>query len=462
MELFYYVVFGVLAVLVAGLVLSQGTGSGVAPTSGPLVAQFRKLRFSYVLVYSLMMAGDWLQGPYVYRLYEYYGYTSKDIGRLFIAGFGSSMIFGTIVGSLGDKYGRKTAALTYVVTYAGSCLTKHSRDYAVLMFGRLLGGIATSLLFSAFESWLVAEHFKRGLEEQWIGDIFSKAVFAGNGLVAIAAGFIANFLVENMGLGPVAPFDAAFVFLIIGGVIVYFSWPENYGDSQNRTTLKEQFSLAMQAISSDPSVALLGAMQSLFEASMYTFVFLWTPALSPHNEKIYHGFIFACFMTACMGGSSLASILMNNFKVEKYMKYVFGLSALTFTVPFFCHLFASDKGSGEGITTAGEIQLVFFCVFEVLVGIFWPSMMTMRAHYVPEDLRSTILNFFRIPLNLFVCVILSNVHLVPLSGMFGLCAAFMFIAAACQIRLEKIAGAAAKGGSRANVGYDELPTKDTY
>ena len=47
--------------------------------------------------------GDWLQGPYVYALYEYYGFTVKDIGRLFIAGFGSSMVFGTIVGSLADK-----------------------------------------------------------------------------------------------------------------------------------------------------------------------------------------------------------------------------------------------------------------------------------------------------------------------------------------------------------------------
>ena len=51
----------------------------------------------------LYAAGDWLQGPYVYRLYEYYGYEVGDIGRLFIAGFGSSMVFGTIAGSLADK-----------------------------------------------------------------------------------------------------------------------------------------------------------------------------------------------------------------------------------------------------------------------------------------------------------------------------------------------------------------------
>jgi hypothetical protein len=36
-------------------------------------------------------------------LYQYYGYTTGDIGKLFIAGFGSSMIFGTIVGSLADR-----------------------------------------------------------------------------------------------------------------------------------------------------------------------------------------------------------------------------------------------------------------------------------------------------------------------------------------------------------------------
>ena len=51
----------------------------------------------------MFAAGDWLQGPYVYALYQHYGFGRGDIGRLFIAGFGSSMIFGTIVGSLADK-----------------------------------------------------------------------------------------------------------------------------------------------------------------------------------------------------------------------------------------------------------------------------------------------------------------------------------------------------------------------
>lgn len=51
----------------------------------------------------LRPAGDWLQGPYVYALYQHYGFDRGDIGRLFIAGFGSSMIIGTVIGSLADK-----------------------------------------------------------------------------------------------------------------------------------------------------------------------------------------------------------------------------------------------------------------------------------------------------------------------------------------------------------------------
>lgn len=57
------------------------------------------------------------------------------------------------------RRGRKKAALLYCALYIASCVTKHWGDWYVLMLGRFFGGIATSLLFSVFESWLVAEHF---------------------------------------------------------------------------------------------------------------------------------------------------------------------------------------------------------------------------------------------------------------------------------------------------------------
>jgi len=50
-----------------------------------------------------VVAGDWLQGPHVYALYDSYGMTTHEIEILFVAGFGSSMIVGTVVGSFADK-----------------------------------------------------------------------------------------------------------------------------------------------------------------------------------------------------------------------------------------------------------------------------------------------------------------------------------------------------------------------
>ncbi|XVF12896.1 hypothetical protein REPUB_Repub08aG0159300 [Reevesia pubescens] len=437
MEAFYLMVFGALASLVAALELSK-TNKDRTNTS----SSFDSFKSNYIVVYSLMMAGDWLQGPYVYYLYSQYGFGKGEIGHLFIAGFGSSMLFGTIVGSLADKKGRKRACVTYCITYILSCITKHSPQYKVLLLGRVLGGIATSLLFSAFESWLVAEHNKRGFDQQWLSITFSKAIFLGNGLMAILSGLFGNVLVDNLQLGPVAPFDAASCFLAIGMIIILFSWTENYGDPSESKNLLTQFRGAVAAITADEKITLLGAIQSLFEGSMYTFVFLWTPALSPNDEDIPHGFIFATFMLSSMLGSSIASRLLAHPspRVESYMQIVFMISSASLLLPVITNfLVAPSAVKGGSISFSGCIQLIGFCTFEACVGIFWPSIMKMRSQYIPEEARSTIMNFFRVPLNIFVCIALYNVKALPMTVMFGMCSIFLFVASMLQRRLMVIA-----------------------
>lgn len=197
---------------------------------------------------------------------------------------------------------------------------------------------------------------------------------------------------------------------------------------------------AWNTIKSDQRIASLGAIQSLFEGSMYTFVFLWTPALSPNGEQIPHGFIFALFMLACMIGSSIAARLLLNIEtvpVESYMRGVFAVSAVSLFVPVVLRLFGAGAMATPdgGLTFSGQVLLLGFLVFECCVGVFWPSIMKMRSHYIPEESRSTIMNFFRIPLNLFVCVVLYNVSAFEISTMFTMCAAFLGVAAFLQHRL---------------------------
>merc|ERR1719424_1824780 len=93
---------------------------------------FKKFQVAYLSVWSVCVAADWLQGPYVYALYAAYGFQSHEIAQLFVAGFGASLAFGCVVGSVADRFGRKKCCLAYCVFYIISCMTKHFDNYSIL------------------------------------------------------------------------------------------------------------------------------------------------------------------------------------------------------------------------------------------------------------------------------------------------------------------------------------------
>jgi MFS family permease len=206
-------------------------------------ANFNKFQTLYLTVYLMAMLGDWLQGPHVYALYESYHMSKHEIELLFIAGFGSSLLFGTFVGSFADKYGRRFNCILYGVLYSIGCVTKHFNNFHILMFGRFLAGISTSILYSAFESWLVYEHKQRGFDEESLGNLFANAYF-GNSVVAILAGVVAQFVANYFGY--VAPFDTSLLVLACMTIFMVMNWSENYGDAT--ADLSQSFYTAYQAI----------------------------------------------------------------------------------------------------------------------------------------------------------------------------------------------------------------------
>ncbi|KAI3411982.1 hypothetical protein GPALN_002036 [Globodera pallida] len=388
---------------------------------------FLSFQRTYLAVYCLAVAGDWLQGPHVYALYESYWMTKHQIELLFIAGFGSSLLFGTFIGSIADKFGRKTNCLLYAVLYGVSCVTKHFADFNVLLFGRLMGGIATSILFSAFESWLVFEHRRRALSDQSLKQIFANATLA-NSLIAILAGIVAQTAANAFGF--VAPFDCALVVLTLMALVMAFTWCENYGDE--RAHLPQSFLDAVDTIRKDRRILFLGLVQSLFEGSMYVFVLEWTPALSRASETgtIPHGYIFASFMISVMMGSAIFNLLSQYSRPESFMRFVFFAAALLMGAPV---LFPSSPA----------VIFVAFALFEVCVGIFWPAMGFLRSQYIPEKTRSTTMNFFRVPLNLLVIVILWNNF--QLDTIFKFCVSFLLLATLIQHSIARLTSSPADG-----------------
>eukprot|EP00043_Microstomoeca_roanoka_P017286 m.180132 g.180132 ORF g.180132 m.180132 type:complete len:433 (-) comp16610_c0_seq14:1590-2888(-) len=377
-------------------------------TNASTSLSFRNFQYQFLTIYLIMTAADWAQGAYVYRLYEHYGFTLAENGQLFIAGFFSSMTLGTLAGSLADKYGRRFGSILYGVIYMASCLTKHFNNFYILMVGRILGGIATSLLFSVFEAWMVAEHERRGFDRKWMSSTFA-LMSVGNGLVAILSGWISQAAVDTAG-HPVAPFDFSFALLALGTAGVWFTWEENYGhtDAKLRDSLLE----ALSTIRSNKNVLLIGVIQSLFEASMYTFVFIWTPALEQHaKESLPLGTIFATFMICSSLGGALFKWATGGrgLEVRSVMMIVFLGSGIAFTIP--------------ALFTTTTPTFCAFLFYEIWVGMFWPAMGTLRSVFVEEHVRSTTLNLFRVPLNALVCVLLLYIGDLPMTVVFGMLAA---------------------------------------
>jgi MFS family permease len=259
-------IFGVLAIACAIIVYLNNRNDTI-PT---VTNEFKKFQFQYLFVYFMALAADWLQGPYFYAIYASYNFEIGEIGFLFVVGFGSSMIFGTVVGSIADKYGRKNICLLFCVMYSTSCILINFPNWYLLLVGRLLGGISTSILFSTFEAWMIYEHFHRGFADDWLDYTFYLQVF-GNGLIAIGAGLLGSFVKSTFDSYG-APFITAVGFLIVALVGIVVMWSENYGNQSGNATAN--FIQAFKTIQTDFKCFCLGVAQSLFEAAMYTFVFM--------------------------------------------------------------------------------------------------------------------------------------------------------------------------------------------
>lgn len=152
------------------------------------------------------------------------GLPEETVAFLFLIGFVSAGISASFAGTFADRYGRRTACLAYCVLYSFSSFTLLADDIRILFLGRVLGGICGTLLWSVFESWLVAEFNQLMLEDtsSVLGGIFS-AMTILNSLVAICAGILAEWLVGLVGTAK-APFMASIGCLSLAFVAISKFW----------------------------------------------------------------------------------------------------------------------------------------------------------------------------------------------------------------------------------------------
>ncbi|KAJ7809207.1 hypothetical protein B0H14DRAFT_2867562 [Mycena olivaceomarginata] len=362
---------------------AEGGLSG-AGTASALAALTRQ----YLVVYAIVMGADWLQGPYVYSLYrEQYGFPERTVAILFVTGFVSAGLAAPLIGVWADQHGRKRLCLVFCATYTCACLCILVPFLPVLLVGRVLGGISTSILFSAFESWLMSASTSHALPQSDLSTIMGRATLV-NGLVATGAGVFSNQLVGFTG-SFASPFIASGALLILAWAVIRGSWIENYGSTNSDPGASDPLQLAR----------LRTALRiTCFEGSMYLFVFLWVPALQEHSllGLLPLGYIFSSFMLSMMLGSVLYTYLVAISPESSLMTHAKLSSAVCALAALALAVSVSQPDE--------RARFWAFCVFEACVGLYYPVQGMLRGALIANEHRATLSSLFRVPLNVFVVV----------------------------------------------------------
>ena len=413
-------------------------------------AGVKSLQLRFLFVFWLLRMADWLQGPYFYEVYS-----SKIINglpvsldlvsKLFLVGFASTGLFGPWIGRLVDALGRRAGTIAFAALYTVGALSTRSALLPLLLLGRVAGGVGTSLLFSAPEAWVVGEHLKDKHDGKYIGETFGLA-YAGDALVAIAAGQLASMAAARM--GPTGPFTTSVAFLAVGSLLAALTWGENVAPAAPAQAAggavakgKPTIIDALGVMAADRRILLVGAMQALFEGAMYIFVLQWCPAIKRAIDMsaqwgggagtavVPFGKIFSCFMANCLLGTTLfAATQKRGVRVETSAAVMMTSATLAMAA---ASLSAASAGASLGTLVAA------FFAFEACVGMYFPSIGTLRSKYLPDTHRTVIMNLFGIPLNLIVVSVFLSIKHLGVGGALSCATGALGVASLCSIALAR-------------------------
>jgi len=175
---------------------------------------------------------------------------------------------------------------------------------------------------------------------------------------------------------------------------------------------------------SDKRIMLVAASTSLFEGSMYTFVFMWVPTLlGLTKDPLPTGLVFSCFM-CCITIGGLLFERAKDVAVENLAIGVFFLAAVSVAIPVFARDFM--------------VVFIAFLGVELAVGMFFPCGGTLRSRYIPDELQGAAMNLCRLPLNILVVVGTKLTDLVDMPTVFAVCASWFTLGLLCQAALAYV------------------------
>lgn len=122
------------------------------------------------------------------------------MAALFTATYISAALSAPFAGLLADMFGRRAACLVFCGIHSLASTAVLFDRLEILVLGRILGGVGLTLLWTVFETWMVAEYENRGLGQTAlpITAMFG-TMTVSSCITATLAGVVANGVVLALG-----------------------------------------------------------------------------------------------------------------------------------------------------------------------------------------------------------------------------------------------------------------------
>ena len=372
------------------------------------------IRWKYAVAYLCFKLGDWMQGPYFHKMYFEKVGSQADVAMLFLAGFLSATFFGMVSGSFLSKLGPRKGSLLCPIMFLLGTISVRYDSYNVLLVGRILGGTASAVMHTVPETWFFNQASSAGLPSTMISTFMSWLFFI-DGIGAIVAGHLASLAAETTNTST-APFELSAVPSFIGLLCVIFLWFEDTTKSDSSSEGTKSLLDSVKLLISDKGLLLLMLTQVFFEGTLYLFVMNWGRSIeeiTPENDSVPFGQVFATLMAATMIGSSMVDLMKERLGLSP-----FRLIAVAATLGF---LSFSLMCSNTGIRLLGAV------LFEVAAGIYFPAAALARNQLLTSSTRMSLSQLLRIPVNITVTILMLNYESLGVMGAFHFAQVAMII-----------------------------------
>jgi len=306
----YYLTYSLLCVIIGIVYLKIKSTEGVTITTN----EFKLFQSGFLTGYSLMILGELMSTACFFHTFIYLNLSVEQITKLYVITIASTTIFGVVMEVI-DIGSRKNKCVLSAILYAISMSSVFfGGHFDMLLMGRIVFGVASSIHHSAFDAYVITEHTSQGFPDDWLSQTFTSLTHA-IALVAALSGVLGQTAGVSYPLGTAALSCAVFS---LSGVYISFVWSkDSYNGSRFMLSqFLQSVSQTVQAARANRQAALLIGITSLCESAITIFTYYWAPWMVSLTSELGHALpfeiIFASFVVASLLGTYMTQLFVSS------------------------------------------------------------------------------------------------------------------------------------------------------